>query len=94
MKTKELSKYIDQYCVLVPVYYMHESKPAWRKYFIGSKEECTEIFSTAPDYLKATPEEEAKNLYWKTQEAAFLDSIGEKAKAAAIKAQYQIGGAA
>lgn len=90
MKTKELTTYLNNYtfCVLVPVYYENEARPAWRKYFIGSKEEAREAFKAAPDYLNATPEENAQNRQWKIKEYLFLMDIGKKKEAAAIKEQY------
>ena len=90
MKTKELCTYLNNYtfCVLVPVYYENEARPAWRKYFIGTKDEAREAYKAAPDYLNATPEENAKNRKNKMQEYIFLMDIGNKKEAEAIKEQY------
>ena len=90
-ESKFIGTYCDtgNYCVLIPVYYENESRPAWRKYFIGTYEEAQAVFTSAPDFLKATPEEEKNNRHWKMQEYLFLLERGNKKEAAAIKAQYK-----
>jgi hypothetical protein len=70
------------------VWYEGERTPSWRKYFVGTKEECKNILETAPDSLKATYEENAKNRYWKMQEMIFKEKIGKRKEANQIRRQY------
>lgn len=51
----------DNYCIMIPIYYEYEDKPAWRRVFKGTKKECEKEFSTLPEYLNATHEENKKN---------------------------------
>lgn len=89
METKRITTYLNNnFCVLVPVYYEHETAPAWRKYFIGNKEEAEAAFLAAPEYLKATAEENAINKHWRIQEYILLSDHRKTKEAAAIKAQY------
>lgn len=83
-------KYNNNYAVLMPVYYEHESRPAWRKYFIGTRTECENVLKSAPDYLKATAAENAENRHYKRLEYLLLIKLGQIKKADAIKAQYNL----
>ena len=56
-----ITTYNNNFCVLMPIYYQHETRPAWRKYYTGSRESCIKILGSAPEYLNATPEEERRN---------------------------------
>ena len=91
MKTKYICSYLEAglYCVLIPVYYDNEPAPAWRKYFTGPLPECEEVLKAAPEYLNASPEENAKNRHYKRLEYLQLLEHGKKAEAAAIKAIYK-----
>ena len=90
MKTKKICNYLskENYCILIPVYYEFEVAPAWRRVFVGSKEECKKAFSNYPDCLNASSEENTQNRKNKIQEYLFLLSIGKNAQAEKIKAQY------
>lgn len=89
MEKKTIVKYLDyDFCVLLPVYYEHEKKPAWINYFVGSKEECEKVFLYAPDYLLATPEENKRNRENKIKEYLFLMEIGKHKEDTKIKHQY------
>ena len=90
MERKRITNYCskENYCILIPVYYEFEEKPAWRRVFIGSKEECEKAFSNYPDCLNASSEENAQNRKNKIQEYLFFLSIGKNAQAEKIKAQY------
>ena len=92
MDKKQITTYLNNntFCVLIPVFYEYETKPAWRKYFIGSKEEAQKAYQAAPDYLTATHEENHQNRQNKIKEVVFLESIGKAAKAKAIRKQYHI----
>lgn len=91
MKDKKyITKYENNYCVLVPVYYDHETRPAWRKHYTGTKKECENILATVPDYLNATPDENKTNRYYKRLEYNFYMDRGQVKKAAAIKKQYEL----
>lgn len=90
MKKKEILNYLDRktYCIVVPKYYELEDKPAWSIVFIGSKEDCKKAFSNYPDFFKATNDENVQNRKWRLEEYLFLLSIGKKAEAEKIRAQY------
>lgn len=90
MECKRIVKYLNDglYCVLVPVYYEFEKLPAWRKYFIGKKEECVNIFVSVPDYLNATADENKTHKHYIIQEYNFYISIGKTEKANNLKKQY------
>lgn len=85
---KKMVKHNNDFCILVPVFYDHEEKPSWRKYFVGTLEKCNELFPSAPDFLNATYEENRENREWKRKEYTFLLSIGKVQKAEKIRAQY------
>jgi hypothetical protein len=85
-----ITKYNNSFLVLIPVYYECEPDPAWRKYFTGTKKECENILTAAPDYLNATPDENRQNRHNKILEYNFYMDRGQKEKAAAIKAQYNL----
>lgn len=89
MEKKKIFNYLSKetYCILVPVYYDFEEKPAWRRVFVGSKEECEKAFSNYPDFLNASIEENAQHMKSRMQEYLFLLSIGKNAQAEKIKAQ-------
>lgn len=92
MKEKSyITKYLNNgnYCILTPIYYENEARPAWRKYFIGSRAECENMLPAAPEYLNATPEENATNRFYKRQEYLLLLDHGKHKQAAAIKAAYK-----
>ena len=90
MEKKRIVKYIDKYCVLVPKYYEHESYPSWEKYFVGSENECKTLFSTVPDYIIASYQDNVKNRHWKAKEYTFLISAGKTDIANKIKLQYDL----
>ena len=75
---------------MVPVYYEHENKPAWRRVFTGSMPECQKQIELYPDFMRATYEENKKNRKQKTAEYLLLLSIGKKEKAESIKNQYKL----
>lgn len=85
---KEIISYHEAFCVLVPVWYEYELKPAWRKFFIGTKKECESAFVAAPDHIIASYEENKRARYYKLQELLFYRCRGDNKKADAIKAQY------
>ena len=85
---KQLCRYNDKYCVLVPVWYDNELTPAWRKWFVGSKSECKAAFDGCPDHLIASYEENKQAREWKLKEMMFCRSIGHNKKADSIAAQY------
>ena len=88
---KELKKYCDNaFCVLVPVWYDNETKPAWRRIFTGTKKECDSVFASAPDHIIASYEENRRNRENKLKELIFYRSIGQNKKAAAIASQYNL----
>ena len=87
-KTKIFKHYKYNYCVMVPVYYQYETEPAWRYYATGSRAECEQALKSAPEYLKATAEEEATARHWKRLEMLFLYDHGRTKDADKIKAQY------
>ena len=76
------------YVIMVPVYYEHETSPAWRKVYRGTRAECETALKDYPESMKATPEENARNRKWKRAEAEFLQSTGKAARAQAIRRQY------
>lgn len=87
---KEIVNYnnTSTYLILVPVFYEHENKPAWRTVYKGTKKECEKEFSSFPDSLKATPEENNRNRKNQLATAIFYESIGRKAAAAQIRKRY------
>lgn len=87
---KEILSYLDSFVIVVPVYYENEQDPAWRKVFIGTKQECEESFNSFPDSVNATIEENRQNREWKVQEYLLLVSLGKTKKANAIKKQYNL----
>ena len=40
----------DHYEILIPVYYMNDPSPAWRRAFRGTEAECKELFGSMADY--------------------------------------------
>ena len=78
----------SQYLIMIPVFYEFEEDPAWRKVFKGSKKECEKEFSSFPDTLKATPEENNQNRKNQLATAIFYESIGRKAAAKKIRERY------
>ncbi len=88
--TKLLVKYENKYCVLIPVFYEYETRPAWRKYFIGTRAECENVFTGAPDQLKATAAENAENRHYKRLEYIYCMNRGDVKKAMNIKEQYKL----
>lgn len=90
MESKKIVKYCntDNYCVLIPVYYDHEQRPAWRKYYIGPESYAREYFEAAPDYLKATANENYNNRFFKRQEYLLLLEHGKIKEADEIKTRY------
>lgn len=87
---KYIAAYNNNFVVLMPVYYEHESRPAWRKYFIGTRTECENVLKSAPDYLKATAAENAENRHYKRLEYLLLVDLGKIKEATAIKEQYKL----
>ena len=85
---KNLKYGINEYCIMVPVFYEYENKPAWRKMFVGNLTECEKEFSLFPDFLKATAEENAKNRKNQIELYHFFNSIGAAKEAQKIKEQY------
>lgn len=82
METKRLVTYLNDgmYCILVPVYYECEKKPAWRKCFIGSKEECEQKYDDYPEYIKATNDENKRHRENRFKEYLFLKERGTRKK--------------
>jgi len=91
MEKKQLVNYLERaFCVLVPVYYDHETRPAWRKYHVTEDAtEAREAYETAPDYLHATEDENRENRRYKRAEMFLLYDHGKRKEADAIRAQYQ-----
>ena len=91
MENKKIMNYLNKetYCILVPVYYEFEDKPAWRKVFTGTKEECEKTFADYPDYMIANEEENKKNRENIFKEYMFLLSIKKYKEAEKIKTQYR-----
>lgn len=60
---KKIVSYTEKntFCVLIPVYYEYENKPAWKKVFSGSLDECEKEIKLYPDYMRATYEENQNN---------------------------------
>lgn len=78
------------YLIMVPVYYDFETLPAWRKYYKGTKKECENIFTSVPDFLRATPEENRRNRENARLEYLLLMNHGKTAHALKIKEKYQL----
>lgn len=78
------------YLLLIPVFYDHETRPAWRKAARGSLEDVRKAYQAAPDQMKATAEENRTNRQYKRAEMLLLYDHGKKAAADAIKEQYQL----
>lgn len=91
MEEKYITQYLNKetYCILVPIYYEFEEKPAWRKVFVGTEEECKNVFINYPDYMKASEEENKKHRENIFKEYTFLLSIKKFKKAQKIKEQYR-----
>lgn len=87
-KTHVCSHWRYGYCVMIPVYYENETKPAWRYYAKGTLDECRKAAESAPEYLTATAEENRQNRHWKRQEMLLLLDHGKKAEAEKIRGQY------
>ena len=86
---KTIVSYHDgAFCVLVPVWYDYEKKPAWRKIIVGTKKECDAAFAAAPDHIIASYEENKRARASKLQEMLFYRGRGDNKKADVIKAQY------
>ena len=81
---------VGKHIILMPVFYEHEYKPAWKNVFSGTLEECKNAFSSFPDSLQATEEENKKNRHYKRLEADFLQSIGHYKAAEAIRKNYNL----
>ena len=92
MENKKIINYNggDQFVITIPVYYECENKPAWRKVFKGTFDECKNNFDSFPDYLHATYEENKQNIEWKRREYMFLLSINKIKKAMEMKKQYNL----
>lgn len=85
-----ICKYLNNgnYCILTPVFYEHEARPAWRKWFIGSPEECKKMLPAAPDFINASTEENNTMRNYRLKEYLFLINIGKNTEAAAINNMY------
>lgn len=61
--TKKIVQYCksENYTILVPVFYECENKPAWRKVYTGTKEECENELPLFPDFINANAEENKIN---------------------------------
>lgn len=91
MERKKITRYLaTNYCILVPVYYENEKRPAWRKVFEGNHKECENNFSNFPDFIMATNDENRENRQNKIKEFIFLQSIGKYIEAEKIKNQYNL----
>lgn len=62
-ESKQIMQYLEKgtHCILVPVYYDEEEKPAWRNVFVGTYVDCLENFNAFPDYYEATLEQNAEH---------------------------------
>lgn len=78
------------YCLLIPVYYEYENKPAWRIARRGTLLEVQSAFDLFPEYLMASNDENLKNRQNKRQEFLFLLEIGKKKEAEKIQRQYRL----
>lgn len=60
---KIITQYLEKgtHCILVPVYYDGEEKPAWRNVFVGTYVSCLENLNAFPDYYEATLEQNAEH---------------------------------
>lgn len=87
---KEIVKYENgyKYLILVPVFYECEEKPAWRNVFSGSLEECKENFSSFPDTMQASPEENKRNRHNMRLTADLWQSLGRYKAAAMLRKRY------
>ena len=87
---KEIVSYLNSndYAILIPIYYECEEKPALRKVFVGTQEECKKIFNSYPDSMQATYEENKNNRKWKLEEYLLLMSLKNIKKAMEMKRQY------
>lgn len=79
----------NNYILLIPVFYEHETRPAWRKGACGDLDTVKKALETAPESLKATAEENRLNCYYKRKEMIFLQERGRRKEAEAIRKQYQ-----
>lgn len=89
--TKEIVSYLSDgnYCILIPIYYGCELKPAWRVEFIGSLEDCKAKFDDYPDYRIATNDENASMRMSRFNEYLFLkERRTRSADCKAIKEMY------
>lgn len=90
----EYKKYIAKdnsrggYALMIPVFYDHETRPAWRIETRGSLEDVREAYQAAPEQMKATAEENRNNRNWKRAEMLFLYDHGKREAADAIRKQY------
>lgn len=82
MEKKEILKYLEDgiFCIMIPVYYECEEKPAWRKVCIGSKEYCESRFNDYPNFYNATAEENREMRECRFREYLFLKEIGKRKK--------------
>lgn len=87
---KRIARYLDGYILMLPVYYKHETAPAWRKSTQGDLATVREAYEIAPDYLEATAEENKKNREWKRREYIYLLDRGKRKQAEEIRAQYEL----
>ena len=78
------------YILLIPVYYEHETRPAWRKGTSGTLDECKKALEAAPEYLNATPEENRTNRHYQRATMIFYQDRGQLEKADAIRKQYNL----
>ena len=87
-RKKIVKNYNGNYVILLPIYYRHESRPAWRKVFTGSRSECEKVIKDYPTSMEATEEENKRNREMMKQQYLFFMERGRTEKAEAIKKQY------
>lgn len=76
------------FMLLIPVYYDHETRPAWRKGTRGDLATVQKALEAAPESLKATAEENRINRHYKRAEMILLQERGRRKEAEAIRKQY------
>jgi len=87
---KYIARYEGGFILMLPVYYEHETAPAWRKSTRGDLATVREAYEIAPDYLEATAEENRKARESKRREYIFLLDCGKRKQAEKIRAQYEL----
>ena len=89
---KKMVSYLSnkKYAIYIPVFYEYEDVPAWRKVFVGTKEECKKNMDSFPDSIQATFEENTKNRESARKEYLLLLELGRKTKANEIKEKYKL----